>query len=137
MNSPELSPELLRAAQARGVATSYNASHRPDVTVAAATRGHGDSRDLADLATGTARELGAGFVLITPLHAAEPVPPISTSPYLPMSRRWVSPLYVRIEDVPEYKNLGFPERTRLSLLGQPLRASSQTPALIDPDAVWA
>jgi 4-alpha-glucanotransferase len=99
--------------------------------------GHGDLRDLADFAAWSARDLGAGFVLINPLHAAEPVPPVSASPYLPMSRRWVSPLYLRIEDVPEYKNLGFPERTRLSLLGQPLRASSQTPALIDRDAVWA
>jgi 4-alpha-glucanotransferase len=99
--------------------------------------GHGDLRDLADFAAWSARDLGAGFVLINPLHAAEPVPPVSPSPYLPMSRRWVSPLYLRIEDIPEYKNLSFPERTRLSLLGQPLRASSQTPALIDRDAVWA
>jgi len=98
--------------------------------------GHGDLRDLADFAAWSARDLGAGFVLINPLHAAEPVPPVSPSPYLPMSRRWVSPLYLRIEDIPEYKNLSSPERTRLSLLGQPLRASSQTPALIDRDAVW-
>src|SRR6202044_2374436 len=98
--------------------------------------GHGDLRDLADLAAWSARDLGAGFVLINPLHAAEPLPPVSASPYLPMTRRWVSPLYLRGEDIPEYKNLSFPERTRLSLLGQPLRASSQTPALIDRDAVW-
>ena len=98
--------------------------------------GHGDLRDLADFAAWSARELGAGFVLINPLHAAEPVSPISPSPYLPMSRRWVSPLYLRIEDIPEYENLSVPERSRLSLLGQPLRAASVTPALIDRDAVW-
>jgi 4-alpha-glucanotransferase len=98
--------------------------------------GHGDLRDLADFAVWSARELGAGFVLINPLHAAEPVSPISPSPYLPMSRRWVSPLYLRIEDIPEYKTLSSPERSRLSLLGQPLRAASATPALIDRDAVW-
>ena len=67
--------------------------------------GHGDLRDLADLAAWSARDLGAGFVLINPLHAAEPLPPVSTSPYLPMSRRWVSPLYLRIEDIPEYAEL--------------------------------
>jgi len=39
--------------------------------------GHGDLRDLADFATWSARDLGAGFVLINPLHAAEPLPPIS------------------------------------------------------------
>ena len=98
--------------------------------------GHGDLRDLADFAAWSARELGAGFTLINPLHAAEPLIPISPSPYLPMSRRWVSPLYLRIEDIPEYKKLSVPERSRLSLLGQPLRAASVTPALIDRDAVW-
>src|SRR5271170_6911821 len=98
--------------------------------------GHGDLRDLADLAAWSARDLGAGFVLINPLHAAEPLPPVSPSPYLPMTRRYVSPLYLRIEDIPEYAELSFPERTRLSLLGQPLRAASVTPALIDREAVW-
>jgi 4-alpha-glucanotransferase len=98
--------------------------------------GHGDLRDLADLAVWSARDLGAGFVLINPLHAVEPLPPISASPYLPMSRRWVSPLYLRIEDVPEYEDLSYPERRRLSLLSQPLREAAQTRALIDRDAVW-
>src|SRR5262249_1329138 len=60
------------------------------------SRGPGDLGDLADLAGWSARELGAGFVLITPLPAAEPLPPVSPSPYLPMTRRYVSPLYLRI-----------------------------------------
>src|SRR5712675_592643 len=77
-----------------------------------ASWGHGDLRDLADLAAWSARDLGAGFVLINPLHAAEPLPPVSASPYLPMSRRWVSPLYLRIEDIPEYKDLSYSERKR-------------------------
>jgi len=98
--------------------------------------GHGDLRDLADLAAWSARELGAGFVLINPLHAAEPVPPVSASPYLPMSRRWVSPLYLRIEDIPEYGDLSYSERKRLTLLSEPLRQASQTAGLIDRDAVW-
>jgi 4-alpha-glucanotransferase len=99
--------------------------------------GHGDLRDLADFAAWSARDLGAGFVLINPLHAAEPLPPISASPYLPMSRRWVSPLYLRIEDIPEYNELNYAERSRLTALGAPLLAASGTPALIDRDAVWA
>jgi 4-alpha-glucanotransferase len=98
--------------------------------------GHGDLRDLAELATWSARDLGAGFVLINPLHAAEPLPPVSTSPYLPMSRRWVSPLYLRIEDIPEYKDLSYSERKRLTQLSQPLREASPTAELIDRDAVW-
>ena len=67
--------------------------------------GHGDLRDLADLAAWSARELGAGFVLVNPLHAAEPGPPLSNSPYLPMTRRYVSPLYLRIEDIAEFERL--------------------------------
>jgi 4-alpha-glucanotransferase len=98
--------------------------------------GHGDLRDLADFAAWSARDLGAGFVLINPLHAAEPLPPVSPSPYLPMSRRWISPLYLRIEDIPEFKELNFDERTRLTLLRAPLAAASRTPELIDRDAVW-
>ena len=98
--------------------------------------GHGDLRDLAELATWSARDLGAGFVLINPLHAAEPLPPVSASPYLPMSRRWVSPLYLRIEDIPEYRDLSYSERKRLTQLSQPLREASPTAELIDRDAVW-
>lgn len=101
-----------------------------------ASWGHGDLRDLAELAAWSARELGAGFVLINPLHAVEPLAPVSASPYLPMSRRWVSPLYLRIEDIPEYWELSYPERRRLTELSAPLRAASGTAALIDRDTVW-
>ena len=101
-----------------------------------ASWGHGDLRDLAEFAAWAARDLGAGFVLINPLHAAEPLPPISPSPYLPMSRRWISPLYLRVEDIPEFTELNSSERTRVTALGDPLRAASGTAALIDRDAVW-
>ena len=98
--------------------------------------GHGDLHDLADLAAWSAGELGAGFVLINPLHAAEPVPPVSPSPYLPMSRRFVSPLYLRVEDVPEYALLPAAQRRRIEGLAAPLRAASLGGGLIDRDAVW-
>ncbi len=101
-----------------------------------ASWGHGDLRDLADLAAWSGRELGADFVLVNPLHAAEPLPPISPSPYLPMSRRHISPLYLRIEDIPEYLRLGAADRARIDALAAPLRAASTTTALIDRDAVW-
>jgi 4-alpha-glucanotransferase len=98
--------------------------------------GHGDLRDLTDLAVWSARELGAGFVLINPLHAAEPVPPVSSSPYLPMTRRYVSPLYLRIEDIPEYRQLTAAQRRHIEDLAAPLQAASRTPDLIDRDRVW-
>jgi 4-alpha-glucanotransferase len=102
-----------------------------------ASWGHGDLRDLADLAAWSGRELGADFVLVNPLHAAEPLPPISPSPYLPMTRRHISPLYLRIEDIPEYARLAADDRARVDALGAPLRAASSTADLIDRDAVWA
>src|ERR1700734_109119 len=98
--------------------------------------GHGDLRDLADLASWSARDLGAGFVLINPLHAAEPRPPVSASPYLPMTRRYCSPLYLRVEDVPEYARLPAPAQARIGELAAPLRARDTEAALIDRDAVW-
>src|SRR5262249_43562656 len=67
--------------------------------------GQGDLHALADLARWSARTLGAGFILINPLHAAEPTVPVSSSPYLPMSRRYLSPLYLRVEDIQEYHSL--------------------------------
>ena len=98
--------------------------------------GHGDLHDLADLARWSACELGADFVLINPLHAAEPLPPVSPSPYLPMSRRFTSPLYLRIEDIPEYALLPAGDRRRIEELAAPLRAASGSGALIDRDSVW-
>ncbi len=102
-----------------------------------ASWGHGDLHDLAELATWSGGELGADFVLVNPLHAAEPQPPVSPSPYLPMSRRQISPLYLRIEDIPEYQGLSAADRARVEALAAPLRAASATTALIDRDAVWA
>ncbi|PRX96210.1 4-alpha-glucanotransferase [Allonocardiopsis opalescens] len=97
----------------------------------------GDLRDLATVADWSAREHGAGFVLINPVHATEPAGRIEPSPYLPVSRRYVSPLYLRIEDVPEYAGLDSAERERIARLSAPLRAASATAELIDRDAVWA
>ena len=80
-----------------------------------ASWGHGDLRDLADFAAWSARDLGAGFVLINPLHAAEPLPPVSPSPYLPMSRRWVSARCTSASRTsPSTRSLSYPERTRLT-----------------------
>jgi 4-alpha-glucanotransferase len=58
--------------------------------------GIGDLGDLAQLATWSGRELGAGFVLVNPMHAGSPTSPIPPSPYLPSSRRFFDPLYLRV-----------------------------------------
>ena len=61
--------------------------------------GHGDLDDLAELARWSGEDLGAGFVLVNPLHAPSPTVPVEPSPYLPVTRRFVSPLYLRVEEV--------------------------------------
>ncbi len=99
--------------------------------------GHGDLHDLAELARWSATELGAGFVLVNPLHAAEPLPPVSGSPYLPMTRLFTSPLYLRVEDIPEYAALTAADKSAIDRLAAPLRSANSTPELIDRDAVWS
>ncbi len=98
--------------------------------------GHGDLHDLAKLARWSAAELGAGFVLINPLHAVEPLPPVSPSPYLPMTRLFTSPLYLRIEDILEYGALPAVDKRTIHEIAAPLRAANATTDLIDRDAVW-
>ena len=46
------------------------------------------------------QSLGAGLVLINPLDAVPPVIPQEASPYSPSSRRYLNPLYLRIEELP-------------------------------------
>lgn len=61
--------------------------------------GIGDFGDLA-MITQQAREAGASSVLISPVHAAAPVPAQQASPYSPASREWLQLLHIAIEAVP-------------------------------------
>ncbi|MDT7766253.1 MAG: 4-alpha-glucanotransferase [Mycobacterium sp.] len=96
--------------------------------------GIGDLTDLADLAVWSASRHGAGFVLVNPLHAAAPTPPMEPSPYLPTSRRFVNPLYLRVEAIDEAAYVPHPGRIR--------RARAEVQALakkakrIDRDTAW-
>ena len=98
--------------------------------------GIGDLADLADLAAWSAAEHQAGFVLINPLHAAEPVPPMEPSPYLPTSRRFTNPVYLRVELVPEYAYLDPAARDRVEQLRTNVQATLRGVDRIDRDTVW-
>ncbi len=98
--------------------------------------GIGDLADLAELAGWAGRDLGADFVLVNPLHAAEPVPPMAASPYLPTTRRFVNPVYLRVEEVPGYDALDAAARRRVDALAAGARALNDADT-IDRDAVWA
>ncbi|MGY1723692.1 4-alpha-glucanotransferase [Blastococcus sp. SYSU DS0533] len=86
--------------------------------------------DLGDLRTlrQMAADQGAGFLLINPLHAVAPLPTQEASPYLPATRRFRNPLYLRVDEVPG--------ADAVDLEAEAGRALSEG-ALIDRDAVWA
>lgn len=100
-----------------------------------ASWGLGDLHDLAALA-GWAGQQGAGFVLVNPMHAAEVSPPMAPSPYLPATRRFFNPIYLHIEDIPEYATLADADRQRIESLAAPLQRLDTTADLLDRDAVW-
>ncbi len=97
--------------------------------------GIGDLADLAELAAWSGQELGAGFVLVNPLHAAAPSLPVEPSPYLPTTRRFASPLYLRIEDVPEAAYVPRDARLELDRLAAAARVLGPD-GLLDRDAAW-
>lgn len=98
--------------------------------------GIGDFADLSDLAA-VAGEQGAGFVLVNPLHAAEPAPPVEDSPYLPATRRFFHPLYLRVEEIPEYGYLDAAGRTEVARLAEGLQAANRSRDLLDRNASYA
>ena len=86
--------------------------------------------DLADLRAirRMAAEQGAGFVLINPLHAVAPTAGQEASPYLPATRRFRNPVYLRVTEVPGADGVDLEEDA-----GRALSDGS----LIDRDAIWA
>ncbi|TLS42450.1 4-alpha-glucanotransferase, partial [Streptomyces montanus] len=100
--------------------------------------GMGDLGDLAELTAWAGRAHGAGFVQVNPLHAAVPGAPTDPSPYRPSSRRFPDPVYLRVEDIPEFAYVEDRDRVRTLLeRADRLRGSVlHKGALIDRDAVW-
>ena len=97
--------------------------------------GVGDLVDLEDLAVWSATT-GADYVLVNPLHAAEPVPPLEPSPYLPTSRRFANPIYLRVERIPEYATAPAQVRAAVDGLGRDLAERLDGVDVIDRDATW-
>jgi len=99
--------------------------------------GIGDLLDLTSLATWAATQQQADFILISPLHAAEPEPPMEPSPYLPVTRHFVNPIYIRPEAIPEYADVQGSERVRLRALHRAVGARTAGSELLQRDAAWA
>jgi len=98
--------------------------------------GIGDLTDLEDLAVWSATEHRADFVLVNPLHAAEPRPPMEPSPYLPTSRRFVNPMYLRVERIPEYAMTTAQQRKKIDKLCVDLKVKLARSTAIDRNRSW-
>lgn len=98
--------------------------------------GIGDLDDLARLAQVSA-EKGAGFVLINPLHAAQPKPPVEASPYLPSTRRFFNPIYLRVENIEEFGMLPDADAGAIRDLAADFAEVNRSTAGIDRDSSYA
>ncbi|GAA2545229.1 4-alpha-glucanotransferase [Pseudonocardia hydrocarbonoxydans] len=93
--------------------------------------GIGDLGDLREFTAWTGAEHGARAVLLNPLHAFTPVPPVQPSPYTPSSRRFGTPLALRITDLDAYARADAATRAEVDAL-----APAPTDR-IEHDRVWA
>ncbi len=96
--------------------------------------GMGDFGDLAELAETLAETYD--FLLINPLHAAEPIPPVEDSPYLPTTRRFINPIYLRIEDVPELELLSAEFQEDVAELAAEFQLRNRSAEEIDRDSIF-
>lgn len=98
--------------------------------------GVGDFEDLKTLMVDSHSKTGADFMLVNPLHACEPVAPLTPSPYLPISRRFINFTYIRPEAIEEYAGLGDDLKSQIGELhaqAEPLNGDAQ---IIDRDSMW-
>jgi 4-alpha-glucanotransferase len=86
-----------------------------------------DVRTVADLVAGA----GGEALLLSPTHAPTPVPPLPASPYSPSSRRWHSPLLLRVDALP-----GAAADPVVAEAGTAARALLADP-VVDRDRCWA
>lgn len=121
-------PHRLESGRAWGPATQLYS------VISERSWGTGDLTDLTDLAVWSGSRHGADFLLVNPLHAAAPVTPMEPSPYLPTSRQFVNPLYLRPEAIPEFAYVR--GRARLRKKRLTVQAHASRSQLIDRDAAW-
>lgn len=88
--------------------------------------------DLGDLTRLVRDGHGAGAVLLNPLHAITPVPPVQPSPYTPSSRRYATPLALSVTDLPSYRDADAATRAEVDAL-----RPETTGDRIAHDRVWA
>jgi 4-alpha-glucanotransferase len=93
-------------------------------TRSARSWGMGDLADLARLGRWSAG-LGAGMVVVNPLHAVSPTIPQQPSPYFPGSRCFFNPIYLAVDEIDGGRTATPPSATALN-----------ADRLIDRNEVW-
>lgn len=101
-----------------------------------ASWGVGDFSDLARMLVEAKGRTGADFILINPMHAAEPVSPLTPSPYLPVSRRLVNFTYIRPQDIEEYSLLGEESLAEVQSAYESCLPLNEDADRITRDAMW-
>ncbi|MCL1898886.1 MAG: 4-alpha-glucanotransferase, partial [Micrococcales bacterium] len=98
--------------------------------------GLGDLVDLAQLGYCLASHHRAGFILINPIHAAEPLPPLTRSPYLPVTRDFINPIYIRPEATWEYQHAPKVVKVQVDQLAKAAAAHAAQLDQLDRDHSW-
>jgi 4-alpha-glucanotransferase len=98
--------------------------------------GIGDLVDLGDLAVWAATRHGAKYILVNPMHAAEPVIPLENSPYLPSTKRFANPLYLRVEAIPEFADVPAAARPKIDKFAADAKVLDEGGLLLNRDRAW-
>lgn len=130
-----VAPETVRSSDRLGTGRAWGLATQLYSVRSRNSWGVGDLTDLTDLAVWSAARHGAGFVLVNPLHAATPIAPMEPSPYLPTSRRFVNPIYLRVQAVPEFAYVR--HRGRIRKAQTQVQARADRSGRIDRDSAWA
>ena len=93
--------------------------------------GIGDLGDLREFIGWTGREHAADAVLLNPLHAITPLSPVQPSPYTPSSRRFATPLALRVTDLDAYRTADDATRAQVDVLAPDVAGDR-----IEHDRVW-
>ncbi|WP_432276918.1 4-alpha-glucanotransferase, partial [Klebsiella pneumoniae] len=76
-------------------------------------------------------------MLANPLHAAEPAPPVEDSPYLPTTRRYINPIYIRPGAIPEAAHLPDDAAEALQERGRRHYPENTSSAYINRNPIYA
>lgn len=123
-------PEAVRQRQRWGWMTQMYSVRSAD------SWGVGDYGDLKRLVGDAGEKSHADFMLINPIHAGAPVPPLQPSPYLPESRRFLNVTYIRPQDIPEYAALDDATRAQVEALHASVAEANDSAEPMDINASW-